>query len=66
MKKQVIALAALAFTLVAGPAAAADWTAMTTGLDFSGEETAIIAIVGSLFSFYLVRKGGRLLLSMIK
>ncbi|MCG7200882.1 hypothetical protein MD273_14190 [Marinobacter pelagius] len=66
MKKQVIALAALAFTLVAGPAAAADWTAMTGTVDFSGEETAIIAIVGSLFGFYLVRKGGRLLLSMIK
>lgn len=66
MKKQVIALAALAFTLVAGPAAAADWSTMTGTVDFSGEETAIIAIVGSLFGFYLVRKGGRLLLSMIK
>ena len=66
MKKQVIALAALAVTLVAGPAAAADWSTMTGTVDFSGEETAIIAIVGSLFGFYLVRKGGRLLLSMIK
>ena len=52
--------------LGAGPVAAADWTTMTTGLSFAGEETAIIAIVGVLFSFYVVRKGATLLLSMIR
>lgn len=52
--------------LVAGAANAADWSAMTTALDFSGETTAIIAIVGVLFSFYVVRKGANLLLSMIR
>lgn len=50
----------------ASAANAADWAAMTAGLDFSGEETAIIAIVGVLFSFYVVRKGANLLLSMIR
>lgn len=66
MKKHLITLAAMAFTLVAGPAAAADWSTMTGGLDFSGEITGVIAVVGVLASFYVVRKGGRLLLSMIK
>lgn len=45
---------------------AADWSTMTTGLSFSGEETAIIAITGVLFTFYVVRKGANLLLSMIR
>lgn len=47
-------------------ASAADWSAMTTGLDFSGEETAVIAITGVLFGFYVVRKGATLLMSMIR
>lgn len=66
MKKQLIGLCAMAFVLVGGPAAAADWSGMTGGLDFSGEEAGIIAIVGVLAGFFIVRKGGRLLLSMIK
>jgi hypothetical protein len=52
--------------LASAPVAAADWTTMTTGLSFDGEQTAIIAIVGVLFSFYVVRKGATLLLSMIR
>lgn len=52
--------------LAASAANAADWSAMTTSLDFSGETTAVIAIVGVLFSFYVVRKGATLLLSMIR
>lgn len=52
--------------LAASSVNAADWTSMTTGLDFAGEETAIIAIVGVLFGFYVVRKGANLLLSMIR
>lgn len=52
--------------LGASAANAADWAAMTADLDFSGEETAIIAIVGVLFGFYVVRKGANLLLSMIR
>ncbi len=50
----------------ASAANAADWSTMTTGLTFSGEETAIIAITGVLFTFYVVRKGANLLLSMIR
>lgn len=50
----------------AAAANAADWTSMTTGLSFAGEETAIIAITGVLFGFYVVRKGANLLLSMIR
>ena len=66
MKKQLTVLAAMAFAFVAGPAAAADWSTMTGSLDFSGETTGVIAVVGTLAGFYIVRKGGRLLLSMIK
>lgn len=47
-------------------ASAADWSTMTGSLDFSGETTGVIAVVGTLAGFYIVRKGGRLLLSMIK
>lgn len=63
-----IALASTAGVSIVGASAAnaADWAAMTSELDFSGEETAIIAIVGVLFSFYVVRKGANLLLSMIR
>lgn len=66
MKKQFAVVMALAFAVVGGPAAAADWTTMTGGLDFSGEIAGVIAVVGTLAGFYVVRKGGRLLLSMIK
>ena len=45
---------------------AADWTTVTGAIDFSGEITAVTAIVGVLAGFYVVRKGARLLLSMIK
>ena len=66
MKKQLITLAVMAFTLVAGPAAAADWSTMTGGIDFSGEAAGIIAIVGLLATLLVTRKGGRTLLGMIK
>ncbi|WP_434050236.1 hypothetical protein [Marinobacter salarius] len=66
MKKYLITLAAFAVTLAAGPAAAADWTAMTGSIDFSGETAGIIAIVGLLATLLVTRKGGRTLLGMIK
>ena len=56
---------ALGSVAVASQANAADWSGLTTGLSFSGEETAIIAITGVLFSFYVVRKGATMLLSML-
>lgn len=52
--------------LGATAANAADWSTVTGGLDFSGEITGVIAVVGVLAGFYVVRKGARLLLSMIK
>jgi uncharacterized membrane protein len=51
---------------MAAAANAADWSTVTGGLDFSGEITGVIAVVGVLAGFYVVRKGARLLLSMIK
>tara|TARA_R110000823_G_scaffold315677_1_gene449414 strand:- start:6381 stop:6653 length:273 start_codon:yes stop_codon:yes gene_type:complete len=52
--------------VMAAAANAADWSTVTGGLDFSGEITGVIAVVGVLAGFYVVRKGARLLLSMIK
>lgn len=43
-----------------------DWSSVTTAVDLSGEITAVMAVVGVLAGFYVVRKGGRLLLSMLK
>lgn len=65
--KNAAKIAAVPATFLAASAAnAADWSAMTTGLDFSGEESAVIAITGVLFGFYVVRKGATLLMSMIR
>ncbi|NVD34707.1 hypothetical protein [Marinobacter lutaoensis] len=66
MKTKLTALSALAFAVVGGPVSAADWSTVTGGLDFSGEIAGVMAIVGVLAGFYVVRKGARLLLSMIK
>lgn len=60
------AAAAVALTAGSASAFAEDWTAVTGLIDLSGEITAIMAVVGVLAGFFVVRKGGRLLLSMIK
>jgi hypothetical protein len=52
--------------VVASSANAEDWSTVTGSLDLSGEVTAVMAVVGVLAGFFIVRKGGRLLLSMIK
>lgn len=52
--------------VAASAANAEDWAAVTGSIDLSGEITAIMAVVGVLAGFFIVRKGGRLLLSMIK
>jgi len=52
--------------LVAGAVNAEDWSTVTGGIDFSGEITGVMAIVGVLAGFFVVRKGARLLLSMLK
>ncbi len=68
IKRRLAAKAGIAAAAMAGSAQtfAADWSTTTGGLDFSGEQTAVIAVVGTLAGVYIVRKGGRLLLSMIK
>jgi hypothetical protein len=65
--KPAAQFAAVPLTFLSATAAnAADWSTVTGGLDFSGEITGVIAVVGVLAGFYVVRKGARLLLSMIK
>lgn len=68
IKRRLAAKAGIAAASVAATSSAfaADWTAVTGAVDFSGEETAVMAIVGVLAGFFIVRKGGRLLLSLIK
>lgn len=61
-----IAGASLLSVFGASAANAEDWSTVTGGLDFSGEIAGVIAVVGVLAGFYVVRKGARLLLSMIK
>jgi hypothetical protein len=60
--------AAASVALIGGSSAvmAEDWTTVTGAIDLSGEITAVMAVVGVLAGFFVVRKGGRLLLSMIK
>lgn len=55
-----------AAAISAGQAAAYDWTAVTAGVDFAGELTAVAAIVGLLAAVYVTIKGGRIVLSLLK
>jgi len=65
--KPAATFAAVPMTFLGASAAnASDWSTVTGGLDFSGEIAGVIAVVGVLAGFYVVRKGARLLLSMIK
>lgn len=65
MKK--IALSTAVLSAFAAPSAFAyDWTTITAGIDFSGEITAVAAVVGILAGVYVVRKGARIVLGMIK
>lgn len=67
MKAKLLALGtALGASVVALPVAAEDWTSVTGAIDFSGEIAGVVAVVGVLAGFYVVRKGARLLLSMLK
>ncbi|GGY83583.1 hypothetical protein [Marinobacter zhanjiangensis] len=68
IKSRLAAKAGIAAAAMAASsgAFAYDWSTVTGGIDLSGEETAVAAIVALLAGFFVVRKGGRLLLSMIK
>lgn len=61
--KKIGAVSAAA--LVGTQAQAADWSATTGAIDFSGEITAVIAIVGVLASVAVAMVGGRKVLSML-
>lgn len=66
MKNLKAKLSALLFTAVASnqAVAATDWSGFE--VDFSGEITAIIALVGVIGAVMVVSKGGRMLLSMLR
>lgn len=68
IKSRIAAKAAFAVSTATAStgAFAYDWTAVTGDIDLSGEAVAVASIVGLLAGFFVVRKGGRLLLSMIK
>ena len=51
--------------LLASQSQAADWSTITAAIDFSGEITAITAIVGILAGVAVVTLGGRKVLRML-
>ena len=63
-----IAASTFALALVAGQAnaAAPDYSAMLASIDWSTGITALLAIAGLLAAVLAVRKGARMVLSMIK
>lgn len=67
LKSKTTALVAFAMSLFAtGHASAYDWATVTGAIDFSGEIAAVAAVVGILAGVFVVRKGARLVLGMIK
>ncbi|MBU6955542.1 hypothetical protein [Hahella sp. HN01] len=58
--------ASLAAALASSNASAFDWSATIGGIKFDGEIAAVAAIVGLLAGVYVVRKGARLVLGMLK
>ena len=46
--------------------AATDWSTIVAAVDFSGEISGIVALVGVLAAVLVVRKGARYILGMLK
>lgn len=65
MKLRNKVLAATTAALASANTFAYDWTSVTTAIDFSGEITAIAAIVGTLAGVGVVMVGGRKVLAML-
>ena len=63
MAKKLAAAGSL--VLVSAQSQAADWSAITGGIDFSGEITAITSIVGVLAGVAVVTLGGKKVLRML-
>lgn len=67
MKGGLAASVAFATAMVmSANAAAADWSTVTAGVDFSGEITAVQAIIGIIATVIVVMTGGKFLLSALK
>lgn len=66
MKTALTATLVFAAVMAAGPAAAADWTTVTAGIDFSGEITAVQAIIGIIATVIIVMTGGKFLLQALR
>ena len=67
MKNTFKKLAAGSAALVVGAHAnAADWSTMTGAIDFSGEITAVQAVVGLLATVAVVMIGGRKVLQTLR
>jgi len=64
IQRGLIAAGVLAFAAGAN-AAAPDYTALTGAVDFSGVSTAVLAIAALLAAALVVKKGARMVLSMI-
>lgn len=58
--------AGAAAALVAAQSQAADWSTMTGAIDFSGEITAVQAVVGLLATVAVVMIGGRKVLQTLR
>ncbi len=63
LKKAALATSTLAFGSAVN---AADWSTQTGAMDFSGEITAVQAIVGLLASVGIVMVGGKKVLLMLR
>jgi hypothetical protein len=63
MAKKLAAAGSL--VLLSTHSQAADWSSVTGGIDFSGEITAIVAIIGVLAGIAVVTLGGRKVLKML-
>lgn len=57
--------AGAAASLLAAQSQAADWSSVTGAIDFSGEVTAVTAIVGILAGVAVVMLGGRKVLGIL-
>lgn len=64
-KNLVIGWSVVGISLFASPAMA-DWVALSGAVDFSGVITAIFAIAATLFAVYIVIKGVRMVMGLVR
>lgn len=66
MKKQNQIAVGAASLLAAGQTFAYDWSTVTGGIDFSGEIAAVAAVATTLIGVYVVTKGAKIVMSMVR